>query len=74
MPGELQVAIDLGAWLLLRFIPDAAGVRASWLAVQRLGLGVQSLILVDAAEFGEGVGDRRVLLAVQGAADAQRRL
>ena len=41
MPGELQVAIDLGAWLLLRFIPDAAGVRASWLAVQRLGLEPQ---------------------------------
>ena len=41
MPGELQVALDLGAWLLLRFIPEAAGGRARWLAVQRRGLEPQ---------------------------------
>lgn len=36
--GDLLVALDLGAWLLLRFIPDAAGERAAWVAVQRAGL------------------------------------
>jgi hypothetical protein len=35
--GELAVAIDLGAWMLLRFVP--AGRRsASWIALQRCGL------------------------------------
>jgi hypothetical protein len=38
--GEVDVAIDLGAFLLLRFAsPDARGRRAvRWLAVQRRGL------------------------------------
>lgn len=39
--GQLHVALDLGAWLLLRFIPDAAERGASWLAVQRRGLEPQ---------------------------------
>jgi hypothetical protein len=41
--GELQVAIDLGAWMLLHFVPDV-GHRAcsvSWLPVQRRGLESQ---------------------------------
>lgn len=39
--GDLLVALDLGAWMLLRFIPDAAGGRARWVAVQRRGLEPQ---------------------------------
>ena len=41
--GELQVAIDLGAWMLLRFVPDAGirGCSVSWLPVQRRGLEAQ---------------------------------
>lgn len=41
-PGELQVAIDLGPWMLLRFsasLPDScARARTLWLPVQRRGL------------------------------------
>lgn len=40
-PGELHVALDLGAWLLLRFrpAPQAAGARRGrWLPLQRRGL------------------------------------
>jgi hypothetical protein len=39
--GSLQVAIDAGRWLLLRFVPDGAARRPStsrWLPVQRPGL------------------------------------
>jgi hypothetical protein len=39
--GSLQVAIDGGRWLLLKFVPDGAvrGLPASrWLPVQRSGL------------------------------------
>ena len=36
-PGALQVAVDLGHWMLLRFIPARPG-RAVWLPVQRPGL------------------------------------
>ena len=38
--GDLSVAIDLGAWMLLRFVPrDAPRRRGSrWLPVQRQGL------------------------------------
>ena len=38
--GELSIAIDLGAWLLLRFTPGTppGDVRARWLPVQRRGL------------------------------------
>jgi hypothetical protein len=41
--GELSVAIDLGAWMLLRFAPAApeARPRAIWLPVQRRGLEPQ---------------------------------
>ncbi len=41
--GELCVAIDLGAWLLLRFDrpPGRFGRRAAWLPVQRRGLEAQ---------------------------------
>lgn len=39
--GDLHVALDLGGWLLLRFVPDAAGRGATWLAVQRRGLEPQ---------------------------------
>ena len=39
-PGELQVVLDLGSWMLLRFsaaLPDARA-RTLWLPVQRRGL------------------------------------
>ena len=39
--GSLQVAIDGGRWLLLKFVPDRTTHRGSasrWLPVQRLGL------------------------------------
>jgi hypothetical protein len=40
--GELAVMIDLGAWMLLRFRPEARGpVRAAWLPVQRRGIELQ---------------------------------
>ena len=41
--GELNVVIDLGSWMLLRFRPDAANsLRAArWLPVQRGGLEAQ---------------------------------
>lgn len=37
--GRLVVAMDLGAWMLLHFVPDAAGMlrRGTWLPVQRRG-------------------------------------
>ena len=34
--GRLLVALDLGAWLLLRFVPEEAR-RGRWLPVQRRG-------------------------------------
>jgi hypothetical protein len=38
--GRLSVAIDLGPWMLLRFLPNrvASRSRAIWLPVQRRGL------------------------------------
>ena len=41
--GDLQVAIDLGPWMLLRWHPDAAsrGAAVTWLPVQRRGLESQ---------------------------------
>ena len=38
--GELSIAIDLGAWLLLRFTPGTppGDARACWLPLQRQGL------------------------------------
>jgi len=38
--GDLSIAIDLGAWVLLRFTPGAppAGARTRWLPLQRHGL------------------------------------
>ena len=39
--GALQVAIDAGSWLLLRFVPDGAPGRSCWLPVQRRG-GLES--------------------------------
>lgn len=38
--GSIAVAVDLGGFLLLRFVPDAAARRpaATWLPVQRRGL------------------------------------
>ncbi len=41
--GELRVAIDLGAWMLLRFAPASpqARPRITWLPVQRRGLEAQ---------------------------------
>ena len=36
-PGALHVSIDLGPWMLLRFVPDGGG-HARWLPVQRAGL------------------------------------
>jgi len=41
IPGRLTIALDLGAWMLLRFDPDpsaARGSRTTWLPVQRRGL------------------------------------
>jgi hypothetical protein len=37
--GRVRVAIDLGAWMLLHFVPDEATVlhRGTWLPVQRFG-------------------------------------
>jgi len=39
-PGRLDVALDLGAWMLLRFQPDVATGqrRAQWVPVQRRGM------------------------------------
>lgn len=39
--GEVMVALDLGAWMLLRFTPGAGVGRARWIAVQRRGLEPQ---------------------------------
>jgi hypothetical protein len=38
-PGHLTVAMDLGIWMLLRFVPDERGLwrRGVWLPVQRRG-------------------------------------
>lgn len=37
--GSITVAMDLGAWMLLHFVPDEAGRlhRGTWLPVQRRG-------------------------------------
>ena len=41
--GELNVVVDLGPWMLLRFRPDAQSNQGAlrWLPVQRLGLEAQ---------------------------------
>ena len=43
--GRLQVALDLGDWLLLRFVadvlPPARGAATAWVALQRAGLETQ---------------------------------
>ena len=41
--GELSIAVDLGAWLLLRFTPSTppGKVRVRWLPLQRQGLEQQ---------------------------------
>ena len=42
--GQIAVAIDLGAWMLLRFTRDAtpgSRRRSTWIAVQRPGLAGQ---------------------------------
>ena len=39
-PGQLKVAIDLGPWMLLYFVPETEG-RMRWLPVQRRGLEAQ---------------------------------
>ncbi len=39
VPGRLSVAIDLGPWLLLKFMPQASRLgRVVWLPVQKRGL------------------------------------
>lgn len=38
MAGELLVALDLGAWMLLRFVAGAPGGHARWIPIQRHGL------------------------------------
>jgi hypothetical protein len=40
-PGQLTVAIDLGGWMLLRFVPNAGPRRARWLPAQRRGVAAQ---------------------------------
>jgi hypothetical protein len=45
--GDLAVAVDLGSWMLLRFVPESTGAaawcfrRPMWIAVQRAGLEAQ---------------------------------
>jgi hypothetical protein len=42
VPGDLHAVIDLGPWMLLRFVPTApAARRAVWLPAQRRGLEAQ---------------------------------
>ena len=43
LPGDVTVAIDLGPWMLLRFVPAArdARPRRTWLPVQRRGIEPQ---------------------------------
>jgi hypothetical protein len=43
LPGDLTVAIDLGTWMLLRFVPAGGAARSHgrWLPVQRRGLESQ---------------------------------
>ena len=36
--GTLTGAIDLGTWMLLRFVDEAVPARATWLPVRRRGL------------------------------------
>ena len=40
VPGEISVAIDLGAWMMLRFRPlnSSRWVGTTWLPVQRRGI------------------------------------
>lgn len=42
-PLHARVMVDVGGWMLLKFVPDctAATKRAHWVAVQRSGLEVQ---------------------------------
>lgn len=39
--GDLDVTIDLGGWMLLRFIHPAPTEKVVWLPVQRLGIESQ---------------------------------
>ena len=40
LPGQLVVALDLGGWMLLKFVPEPGTPRTGtvWLALQRRGL------------------------------------
>ena len=40
VPGNVELAIDLGPWMLLRFSPSTGG-PVQWLPLQRLGLEAQ---------------------------------
>ena len=59
--GSLQVAIDLGIWMLLRFVADAPheGRRVVWLPVQRRGLEAQWHALRCAVHSPPPVPDAR---------------
>lgn len=35
VPGDAQVALDLDAWMLLRFVPASGGLRRRWIAAAR---------------------------------------
>lgn len=41
IPGTLNVAIDLGPWMLLRYRAEGDGARPCWLPLQRRGLEAQ---------------------------------
>ncbi len=36
--GVLSVAIDLGSWMLLRFVGESPRTRTTWIPVQRAGI------------------------------------
>jgi len=40
-PGELRVMVDLGGWILLRFVPGASAQRVNWMVASRRQGGAQ---------------------------------
>ncbi|MCM5680856.1 hypothetical protein M8A51_15125 [Schlegelella sp. S2-27] len=56
--GKVEVALDLGRWMLLRLQPcPGAGARASWLPVQAAGLE-RSWHALRCAVYSPTLGDR----------------
>ena len=64
-PGRPRLAIDLQAWMLLRFEPNGKDQRRAWIAMSRRGVG-PSWASLRAALYSSGAADPAPPLARPG--------